>query len=70
VAENGEAVQGTVSDDGHGFELDGDAAGFGLLGMRERAAFTGGTLAVASGADGTRVTFSLPARRSVAEVAG
>jgi signal transduction histidine kinase len=52
----------TVVDDGRGFDPDAATAGFGVAGMRERAALVGGTLDVASGPGGTTVRASLPAR--------
>ena len=50
-----------VADDGVGFEPLTAGSGFGLLGMAERVALAGGTLAIDSGAGGTRVqaTFAL-----------
>jgi signal transduction histidine kinase len=54
-------VELSVADDGRGFDPDAATAGFGVAGMRERAALLGGTLEVASGAQGTTVRASLPA---------
>jgi signal transduction histidine kinase len=50
-----------VTDDGAGFSPSADHAGFGLLGMRERAALLGGVVEVVSepGA-GTRVAVTVP----------
>jgi signal transduction histidine kinase len=50
-----------VTDDGRGFDPDAPRDGFGLLGLRERAALLGGTVTVnsARGA-GTRVTVTVP----------
>ena len=55
------AIEVEVSDDGVGFEPSLVREGFGLVGMRERAALLGGTLKVDStkGA-GTRVRASIP----------
>jgi signal transduction histidine kinase len=54
----------TVSDDGPGASLAGAPAGFGLTGMRERAAMLGGTLTVTSGPPGGfAVVARLPASR-------
>jgi signal transduction histidine kinase len=55
------AIEVEVSDDGVGFEPSLVREGFGLVGMRERAALLGGTLEVDStkGA-GTRVRASIP----------
>jgi two-component system, NarL family, sensor histidine kinase DevS len=52
-----------VRDDGKGFDPNETHAGFGLIGMRERVAFAGGTIAVESSADGTRILLTLPAVR-------
>ena len=50
-----------VSDDGHGFELDGAGGGFGLEGMRERAADIGAELIVTSTpGSGTEVLAKVP----------
>jgi signal transduction histidine kinase len=51
-----------VTDDGRGFDVAAPHEGFGLLGLRERAALLGGTVTVdsAPGA-GTRVAVILPA---------
>jgi signal transduction histidine kinase len=49
-----------VSDDGGGFDQDGPADGFGLRGMRTRAAQVGGTLSIHSGTDGTTVELEVP----------
>ena len=50
-----------VTDDGRGFDLSADRSGFGLLGLRERAALVGGECTVDSrpGA-GTSVTVMVP----------
>jgi signal transduction histidine kinase len=50
-----------VTDDGRGFDVDEPHNGFGLLGLRERAALLGGTVSVNStpGA-GTRVAVTVP----------
>ncbi len=63
-----EAIEVTVDDDGRGFEAaDGNAEGFGLAGMRERALLLGGTLTVRSHPGGpTRVTARLPERWGIA----
>ena len=55
-------VRLVVEDDGSGIDLAAaDAAGFGLLGMRERAARLGGTLTVESQpGEGTRVQAQIP----------
>jgi signal transduction histidine kinase len=41
-------VEVRVQDDGAGFDPEQDGAGFGLIGMRERAALVGGTLEISS----------------------
>ncbi len=51
----------TVSDDGHGFDLDSPTAGLGLVSMRERAERIGGKLTVESRpSSGTTVRASVP----------
>lgn len=62
VAQVREALVVTIADDGNGLaDQARDAAGLGILGMRERAAMLGGTLDIqsATGA-GTTVTLSVP----------
>ncbi|KUF14312.1 histidine kinase [Streptomyces silvensis] len=49
-----------VHDSGHGFDAGARHAGFGLPGLRTRAAEVGGTADVTSGPDGTTVTVRLP----------
>jgi len=58
-----------VADNGAGFIQEGKAGHWGLVGMRERAARIGATLAIDStpGA-GTRVTLRVPARLAYAAV--
>ncbi|HEY5318884.1 MAG TPA: GAF domain-containing sensor histidine kinase [Solirubrobacteraceae bacterium] len=55
-----------VADDGTGFDVAVAEAGFGLTGMRERVALTGGVIEIASGRGGTTVRATLPARFTVA----
>jgi len=50
----------TVRDNGVGFDVDAPAAGFGLRGMRNRAAQVGGLLSVHSGSAGTTVELEVP----------
>ena len=65
VQEAGGAVQLSVSDEGQGFAVEGEASGFGLLGMRERLALVDGTISIESAAgEGTTVRASIPARRA------
>jgi signal transduction histidine kinase len=59
-----------VEDDGVGFDPDAADGGFGLSGMRERAALAGGTLSVGSGDGGTLLTVCLPVRHATREGAG
>lgn len=74
LKETGDAVNATITDDGHGFDYDtllknpGQERGLGLAGMHERAVLLDGTLNIltASG-KGTTVKVSIPlayARRS------
>jgi len=64
VAVDDAALTVTVRDDGSGFDPSARTAGFGLVGMRERAALLGGTIALASGeGHGTTVTATLPRGR-------
>ena len=49
-----------VSDDGQGFDSGVGTTGFGLAGMRERVALSGGRLTVGPGESGTTVRASLP----------
>jgi signal transduction histidine kinase len=60
---SGDALRLTISDDGNGFDPDRtrDRAGFGLQGMRERAAHAGGDFEISAGAGGgVTVTLTLP----------
>ena len=54
-------VQLAIRDNGRGFETERTTNGFGIAGMRERAAIAGGTLAIRSTAGkGTEVTVDVP----------
>ena len=53
-------VRCVVSDDGFGFDPTSVSAGFGLTSISQRAAQWGGSVAVASGRDGSRVEVSFP----------
>ena len=55
------AIEIEVRDDGVGFEPNLVREGFGLVGMRERAALLGGTLDVESTREsGTRIRAQIP----------
>ena len=59
-----ETVEILLRDDGQGFDPAADAAGFGLIGMRERVALVHGTLDVESEAgSGTTLRARIPLRR-------
>jgi signal transduction histidine kinase len=60
VVEEDGAVRIVVADDGRGFDPDAPAAGFGLRGMRERVQLAGGTLELATGEAGTRLSAVVP----------
>ena len=58
LSAGGRGLRLTVSDDGHGFS--GQAGGFGLVGVRERARRHGGSVAIRSGYGGARVQVAFP----------
>ena len=61
LRDDGVTVKAVVRDDGSGFDPAAGTEGFGLLGMRERAALLGGTLHVESTpGEGTTVSVSIP----------
>jgi len=61
VAEEDGAITVNVRDDGCGFDMDRRTGGFGLVGMRERVALAGGTLAiVATPGHGTELRGRIP----------
>jgi signal transduction histidine kinase len=62
VSGDGEQIEVSVADDGHGFDPRANSAGFGLRGMRERVQLAGGELAIGSTAGGSTVRARLPAR--------
>ena len=64
VRERGDEIHLRITDDGRGFDQAVPSAGFGLLGMRERATLAGGRLEIESGSEGTAVTAALPSRRA------
>jgi ligand-binding sensor domain-containing protein/two-component sensor histidine kinase len=55
----------SVEDDGKGFDPHAGGDGHGLRSMRRRAEELGGTLAVESSSQGTRLTLALPAQRKL-----
>jgi signal transduction histidine kinase len=55
-----DGLQVVVADDGRGFDAAAPTEGFGVAGMRERAALMGGTLELGSSAAGTTVRAVLP----------
>ena len=59
---DGDVIRVEVGDDGRGFDPDGAADGFGLVGMRERVALARGQLAIESAPGRTVVRATLPAR--------
>jgi signal transduction histidine kinase len=68
VTDIGSAVRISVRDDGAGFDPDEVEAGFGLLGMRERAELLDGQLSVDSApGNGTTVTATFPLERRAPE---
>jgi signal transduction histidine kinase len=65
VREADGSVAIVVGDDGQGFDPDGAATGFGLVGIRERTMLVEGTLEVRSSAgSGTVVEVALPVRET------
>lgn len=65
VSRGAGAVTASVSDDGRGFDVDevmaGRAAGLGLFGMKERAAYVGGEVEITSApGQGTRIVATMP----------
>jgi len=55
-----DGLEVVVADDGRGFDAAAPTEGFGLAGMRERAALMGGTLELGTSAAGTTVRAVLP----------
>ncbi|MEM9875165.1 MAG: ATP-binding protein [Myxococcota bacterium] len=55
-----DTIRLAIHDDGRGFSSDGAPGGWGLVGMRERAASVRGTLTVRSGEGGTEVELVVP----------
>lgn len=61
LAEGEDSLELAVADDGDGFDVDAAPRRFGLVGMRERVALTGGRLRIESApGEGTRLVASLP----------
>ena len=60
VEQGADEVRVRVADDGRGFDAAEPTEGFGLAGMRERAALMGGRLEVESSSTGTAVTAAFP----------
>jgi PAS domain S-box-containing protein len=58
-------VRVSVTDDGRGFDTSEPAAGFGLLGMRERVSLVGGQFELSSSPGGTTVEISLPVAAAI-----
>ena len=64
VRETPSSLDLVVSDSGAGFEVDADARGYGLLGMRERIALLGGTLSIETApTQGTVIRATIPGAR-------
>ena len=69
IVEDASTVRVEVRDEGVGFDQDDAAAGFGLMGMRERVTMLGGEILVDSRpGEGTSVTARLPTWRSGSDV--
>jgi signal transduction histidine kinase len=58
-----------VRDDGGGFDINAPGEGFGLTGMRERVSLAGGSFTITSGAHGTLLRATLPARQRAGAIA-
>ncbi len=64
IVEDGHAVRVNVRDDGRGFDTTARTAGFGLIGMQERAELLGGRFTVESAqGQGTSVSCEFPVHR-------
>jgi two-component system sensor histidine kinase UhpB len=48
LTRNGDGLELTISDDGHGFRIEDEVSGLGIPGMRERALLVGGELEIES----------------------
>ena len=63
VAEAEDSILIVVRDDGRGFDMNERTPGFGLVGMRERIALQGGSLAIVSSpGSGTELRSRVPVR--------
>jgi len=60
VTQGAEGLEVCVADDGEGFDADAPTVGFGVAGMRERAALMGGRLELRSSPGATVVRAVLP----------
>jgi len=69
VIERGGEVHVAVRDDGDGFDPGTPVSGFGLTGMRERIALSGGHLEISTSDAGTAVEAVLPSARLVRQSA-
>ena len=64
VAEDADSILIVVRDDGEGFDMNRRGRGFGLVGMRERIALEGGSLAIVSSpGTGTELRGRIPKSR-------
>jgi len=68
IEEDQSNVRITIRDDGDGFDITAETAGFGLVGMRERAELVHGTIDIETSAEaGTTIRATLPSQpRSLA----
>jgi signal transduction histidine kinase len=70
LLKEGDGVMVSIRDDGLGFDPQAPAAGFGLVGMRERVTLVGGTVTVESASgQGTMVQALIPARAATNDAA-
>jgi signal transduction histidine kinase len=70
VREEDGSLHVCVSDDGKGFDPSARTAGFGLIGMRERAELAGGTMELRSApGEGTAIVATIPIARRGSEAA-
>jgi signal transduction histidine kinase len=67
VVQGDAALEVRVRDDGAGFDPAGPTGGFGVAGMRERAALMGGHLQIESSPSGTLVAARFPLRAAPAQ---